>query len=87
MKYNTEKIEQFVETLDMPSWGYINKVEFDGEDIKITYCDSYTININTETRSLDNISCDENLAWGYWDVQFALNILDERDEILKMVED
>jgi hypothetical protein len=78
-----KKIKEFVESLDMPSWGYINSVEVNGDEIVITYCDSYHITID-KYGSSDHISADADIAWGKPDIEFALEILDNRDEIIEM---
>ena len=81
-----EKIKNFIEkNFGMPSWGYINSVEVNDNKIVITYCDSYYITIDKCLSSNDNISSDFDIAWGKPDIEFALEILDNRDEIIEMI--
>lgn len=80
-----EKIKNFIENLSIPSWGYINSVEVNGNEIDITYCDSYHIKISRDGSFNDCISAEGDIAWGKTDVEFALEILDNRDEILEMI--
>jgi hypothetical protein len=82
-----EKIKNFIENLgSKPSWGYINYVEVYNNKIVITYCDSYYITIDKCLSSNDCISSDFDIAWGKPDIKFALEILDNRNEIMEMID-
>ena len=80
-----KKIKTLIENLGMPNWGYINNVELDGNSIVITYCDSYHITISRDGSFNDCISAEGDIAWGKADVEFAINVLNSRDEIIEMV--
>lgn len=80
-----EKIKKFVEKLGIPSWGYINNVEVEGRTLVITYCDRYRIILDEDSEYNDCISAEGDIAWGRRDIEFAMEVLDSRDEILEMV--
>jgi hypothetical protein len=81
-----EKIKKFIETLDMPRWGYINEVKSEYHNIIITYCDSYYIRICPITEYEDVIYSESDIAWGKQDLEFVMDIFDNRDEIIEMWE-
>lgn len=85
MAERLEKVKKYVETLDMPDWGYISGVEMEGNVIKINYCDMATIWFDIEYEWEDGLEIKENCVLGKWDVRFVLEVLENREEILSLL--
>ena len=78
-------IKTYLESLGMPFWGTIDKMKYEQGVLTIYYCDYYSIVIGKNTG--DGVFANEGWMWGTRDLRFALNILDSREEILKMIDD
>lgn len=68
-----------------PVWVEKNciKVEYDNEKVDVVLFGSYYITFDLENEHNDNISIDGIGAWGKYDVEYALEILNNREEIIK----
>ena len=79
-------IKTYLESLGMPIYGTIDKMKYEEGVLTIYYCDYYSIVIG-KNPSWDGVFANEGWMWGTRDLRFALNILDSREEILKMIDD
>ena len=79
-------IKTYLEGLGMPSYGTIDKMKYEQGVLTIYYCDFYRILID-KNPSWDGIIAKEVLMWRTRDLRFVLNILDSREDILKMIDD
>ena len=79
-------IKTYLEGLGMPSWGTIDKMKYEQGVLTIYYCDNYSIVIDKNNTSVDGAIANEGWIWATRDLRFALNILDSREEILKMID-
>ena len=79
-------IKTYLESLGMPIYGTIGKMKYEEGVLTIYYCDYYSIVIG-KNPSWDGVFANEGWMWGTRDLRFALNILDSREEILKMIDD
>lgn len=82
-----ENLKNYVEGLGIPSWGTIDKMKYERGVLTITYCYYYRIVIDKKYQSEDGVVADEGWMWSKRDLEFAVNVLDERDDILKMIDD
>ena len=80
-------IKTFLESLGMPIWGTIDEMKYEQGVLTICYCDNYSIVIDKNNPSMDGAIANEGCIWATRDLRFALNILDSREEILKMIDD
>ena len=82
-----EKIKDYLKNLEMPEWGYINKVEIEGDGIRIRYCDIATIYISTEFEWISGLQIENNSALGKLDLEFVLEVLNRQKEIISLLEE
>ena len=82
-----EKIKDYLESLEMPEWGCISKVKVEGDGILIRYCDIATIYISTEFEWDSGLQIDNNSALGKLDLEFVLEVLNRRKEIISLLEE
>ena len=82
-----EEIKDYLESLEMPEWGYISEVEIDGDGIRIMYCDMATIHISTEFEWLSSLKIENNSALGKMDLEFVLEVLNRQKEIISLLEE
>ena len=80
------EIKTYLEGLGMPLWGTIDKMKYEQGVLTIYYCDNYRIVINKNNLSVDGAIANEGWIWATRDLRFALNILDSREDILKMID-
>lgn len=84
-----KKLIDFIYNLDFrPVWVEKNciKVEYDNEKVDIILFGNYHITLDIENKHNDQISIDGCGAWGKYDVEYALEILNNREEIIKRYE-
>ena len=79
-------IKTYLEGLGMPIWGTIDKIKYEQGVLTICYCDNSII-IDKNNSSMDGVIANEGWILAAGDLRFALNILDSREEILKMIDD
>ena len=82
-----KSIKTYLESLGMPMWGTIDKMKYEQGVLTILYCGYYRIVIDKNDSSMDGVIANEGWIWVTRDLRFALNILDSREEILKMIDD
>ena len=82
-----EEIKDYLESLEMPEWGRINKVEIEGDGILIRYCDTATIDISTEFEWDSGLKIENNSALGKFDLEFVLEVLNRQKEIISLLEE
>ena len=82
-----EEIKDYLENLEMPEWGYISEVEIEGDGIRIMYCDTATIYISTEFEWDSGLKIENNSALGKLDLEFILEVLNRRNEIISLLEE
>lgn len=80
-------IKTYLESLGMPIWGTIDKMKYEQGVLTICYCSFCRIVIGKNNSSWDGAIANEGLIWTTEDMRFALNILDSREDILKMIDD
>ena len=81
-----EDLKNYVENLGIPSWGTIDEMKYERGVLTITYCDNYRIVIKKDSPCEDGATSDYSI-WVKKDLLFAYNVLDNRDEILEMIDD
>ena len=79
-------IKTYLEGLGMPIWGTIDKIKYEQGVLTICYCDNYIV-IDKNNLSADGAIANEGRILATSDLRFALNILDSREDILKMIDD
>ena len=82
-----EEIKDYLKNLEMPEWGYINKVEIEGDVIRIIYCDIATIYFSTEHEWDSGLQIEINSALGKLDLEFVLEVLNRQKEIISLLEE
>lgn len=80
-----KKIKDYLESLEMPEWGYISEVNVEGSVINIRYCDMATIYFDTEWGCECGLTIEKG-ALGKWDLEFVLDVLDNREEIISLMD-
>lgn len=83
-----EKLIDFIYNLNYrPVWVEKNciKVEYDNEEVDIVLFGSYHITFDLENEHNDYISIDGSGAWGRYDVEYALEILNNREDIINKI--
>lgn len=78
----------FIYNLDSrPVWVEKNciKVEYDNDEIDVVLFKSYHITFDLEYEHNDHISIDGCGAWGRYDVEYALEILNNREDIINKI--
>ena len=80
------EIKTYLEGLGMPIWGTIDEMKYEQGVLTIYYCDNYRIVIDKNNLSADGAIANEGCIWATSDLRFALNILDSREDILKMID-
>lgn len=81
-----EEIKDYLEKLEKPEWGYISKVEIEGDGIRIRYCDTATIYISTEWEWDSGLQIEINSALSKLDLEFVLEVLNRQKEIISLLE-
>ena len=79
-------IKTYLESLSMPIWGTIDKMKYEQGVLTICYCDNYSIVIDKNDSSMDGVIANEGWILATRDLRFALNILDSREDIFKMID-
>ena len=82
-----KEIKDYLESLEMPEWGRINKVEIEGDGILIRYCYTATIYISTEYEWDSYLQIENNSALGKLDLEFVLEVLNRQKEIISLLEE
>ena len=82
-----EEIKDYLENLEKPEWGYISKVEIEGDGILIRYSDTATIYISTEYEWDSGLKIENNSALGKLDLEFVLEVLNRQNEIISLLEE
>jgi hypothetical protein len=80
-----KKIEDYLENLEKPEWGYISEVNVEGSKISIGYCKVATIFIDTEFEWECGITIESDCALGKQDLEFVLEVLDNREKIISLL--
>ena len=80
-----KKIEDYLESLEKPEWGYISEVNVEGSKISIRYCDVATIYFDTEFEWGCGVTIESDCALGKWDLEFVLEVLDNREKIISLL--
>lgn len=83
-----EKIIDYIYNLDFrPAWVGKNciKVEYDNEKVDIILFGDYYITFDLENYHNDQISINGCGAWGRYDVEYALEILNSREYIINKI--
>lgn len=83
-----EKLIDFIYNLDFrPAWVKKNniKVKYDNEKVDIILFGDYYITFDLENEHNDQISIDGCGAWGRYDVEYALEILNNREDIINKI--
>lgn len=80
-----KKLIDFIYNLDFrPAWVEKNciKVEYDNEEVNVVLFRDYYITFDLENEHNDNIHIEGSGAWGRYDVEYALEILNNREDII-----
>ena len=69
----------------MPEWGFISDVNVEGNKISIRYCNVATIYFDAEFEWECGLTIESDCALGKQDLEFVLEILDNREEIISLL--
>lgn len=81
-----EKIKDYLESIEKPEWGFIDKVEIEGNTIRIRYCKVATIYFDTEFEWESGLTIESDCSLGKLDLEFVLEVLDNREKIISLLD-